>query len=668
GGVAAELDLAWWSTVFEEILRQDPAMAAQDGAALSRLVAEYRALDRRHLEDRALIHVAGSRESLRQRLHRCDEQTQALFGEIVEDRFTSLRQAVERYPDVTRHLRPVLVVGPMLVPHVLPPTRSEDLLVLDAASHLPVELVIGAVARARQVLVVGDTRCATGGALRALAEALPTLSLRSDASRRHPRLTRFLAEHGYGSALTATPLPSVAGLLSLVVVDGSGMPGPSGAVETTRVEVERVVELVIEHALTRPEESLAVVSPSPAHADRVREAVLSQVRQNPALGPFFDPGVREPFVAVDLSATDGLARDAVLLSVGFGRTPHGRVLHRFGPLAEEHGDLRLLAALGAARRRLTVVSALAAEDLDPDRIGAPGPALLRDLLVTAAADDPEVPTGADQTGHDRLVVDLAERLWRMGLTVAVDHGSPGGPILPLAVGHPDLPGEMLVAVLTDDEDYLAEPSIRVRDRQRAERLERLGWTVVHTWSAAAFLDPQAEADAVCQAVVDAYAERIRFRPAVAAVPAQVVDGGDAVEHVPAGDPAASSGPGAGDLAAAPDGAARDGAARDAAATEERAIEERAVPTPVQGVLEIRAGGSDAVAPEPPRPRPEVPAGLPIGAYTDDQLDDLASWLLSQDERDEAELVTALRAELGIKRRGVRVDTVIRGAARRALDR
>ncbi len=127
GVVAAELDLAWWSTVFEEILRQDPAMAAYDGAALSRLVAEFRALDRRHLTDRALLHVAASRESLRQRLHRCDEQTQALFGEIVEDRFTSLRAAVERYPDVTRHLRPCLVVGPMLVPHVLPPTRTEDL-------------------------------------------------------------------------------------------------------------------------------------------------------------------------------------------------------------------------------------------------------------------------------------------------------------------------------------------------------------------------------------------------------------------------------------------------------------------------------------------------------------------------------------------------------------
>ncbi|WNB85109.1 hypothetical protein [Cellulomonas sp. ATA003] len=98
------------------------------------------------------------------------------------------------------------------------------------------------------------------------------------------------------------------------------------------------------------------------------------------------------------------------------------------------------------------------------------------------------------------MTDLAERLWRAGLTVQVGYGVAGSARIPLAVGHPDLPDEMLVAVLTDDESYVAEPSVRVRDRQVPQRLERLGWTVVQVWSAAAFLDPQAEADAIERAV------------------------------------------------------------------------------------------------------------------------------------------------------------------------
>jgi hypothetical protein len=655
GVVAAELDLAWWSTVFEEILRRDPAMAAYDGAALSRLVAEFRTLDRRHLEDRALLHVAAFRETLRQRLRRSDEQTQALFAEIVEDRFTSLRSAVERYPEVTRHLRPCLVVGPMLVPHVLPATRTEDLLILDAAGHLPTELVVGALARARQVLVVADTRCATGTAVPQLAEVLPRVALRADASR-HPRLTALLAAHGYGATLTAMPLPSTSGLLQLDLVDGSGMPGPDGSVPTTHAEVDHVVNLVIEHAMTRPRESLAVVALSVEHADRVREAVLAQVRSDPAVVPFFDAHVREPFAVLDLSATEGLHRDALIVSVGFGRTPHGRVLHRFGSLMDDGAETRLVEVLGAPRRRLRVVSCFAAADLDPERLSARGPALLRDLLAAAA--EPEsarVPHAPEPTGNDRLVLDLAERLWRMGLTVTLDHGVPGGRSVPLAVGHPDLPDEMLVAVLTDDDDYLGEPSVRVRDRQVAERLERLGWTVVQVWSAAAFLDPQSEADAVAQAVVDAYAARMRRRQAARPPVPTPAASPEAQGEVP--DAAVGARVDAGSDAAGPTSPAEDA---------------------VQGELEVDLasdGPSDAPDAVPDlassveaRPaRPDVPFGMPVNAYTDDQLDDLVAWLLTDTTtRDEQQLAAVLRRELGLSRRGSRIDAVIGAAVRRAL--
>jgi hypothetical protein len=702
GLVGAELDLAWWSAVFEEILRRDPAIGAYDGAALARLAAEFRTLDLRHLADRAVLHRAGSREALRMRLHREDAQARELFGELVEQRFAGLRRAIERYPGVTRHLRPCLVVGPMLVPHVLPPTRSEDLLVLDAAEHLPVELVAVAVARARQVLVVGDTRTATDSALTALAGVLPQISLRSDASRRDPRLTAFLAERAYGPLLTAAPLPSVAGLLRLELVDGTGMPGPGGAVEATAAEVDRVVELVVDHALTRPEETLAVVTASAVHADRVREAVLAQVRDNPALGPFFSPGGTEPFVVVGLDATAGLRRDAIVLSVGFGRTPHGRVLHRFGLVSDVGGRERLLEALGTTRRRLTVVSCFGVPDLDAERLTTPGAVLLRDLLALAAEPAAAGGTAAapgEATGPDRLVLDLAERLWRMGLTVAVGHGVPGGAAVPLAVGHPDLLDEHLVAVLTDDDAYLAEPSVRVRDRQTAERLERLGWTVVQVWSAAAFLDPQGEADAIAHAVLDACADRARRQP-VAVVPEltpeDLAGDDDAAERADAGDAAGDTaegaagdpdegGTGAGDGTVATDGDG-DLTASAPAPTEAEPVDDLPKAEPSNDELpkvglpraelpqaELPKVGREAGRRGRPTPgadpeprRPDVARGLPIAAYGDDQLDELAAWLLAGNpEQDDAALAAALRSELGLTKRGTRVDAAVRAAVRRA---
>ena len=81
----------------------------------------------------------------------------------------------------------------------------------------------------------------------------------------------------------------------------------------------------------------------------------------------------------------GDERDAIILSIGYGKTPHGRVLHRFGPLNIEGGERRLNVAITRARSRMTVVSALRASDLDPSRLKARGALMLRDFLAYAEA-------------------------------------------------------------------------------------------------------------------------------------------------------------------------------------------------------------------------------------------------------------------------------------------
>lgn len=729
----AELDLAWWSTVFEQVLAADPALAGYDGAALGALSARYAELDRAHVTSRtapvlaaALARVAGV-----VRQHR--DQAEGLFAELVEDRVTSVRETVGRYPDVARRLRPVLVAGPMLVSQVLPAARTVDLVVVDAAAHLPVEAALPALARGRQVVVVGDARCASGSAVRELADVLPSVALHADASRRDPYLTAFLADHGYADVLVPTPLPSAQPLVHLEVVDGTGMPDPaSGTVDSTRAEVDRVLELVVEHVLQHPDESLAVVTVTPRHADAVREVVLAEVRDNPALAAFFDAARPEPFVVVDVANVAGLRREAVILSFGLGRTPHRRVLHSFGPVSRPGGDALLLDALGSTRHRLTVVSCFGVDDLDPERLRDGGPRLLADLLRFAAerggADGRTAAAGERPTGGadpDRLVLDLAERLWQHGLVVDVDHGVPGGVRIPLVVGHPELPDEMLVAVLTDDDAYVREPSVRVRDRLAADRLERLGWSVVRVWSAAAFLDPQAEVDRIRRAV---HARLMQRRPEAAAPPSRpvpvVVRDAPEVDDVEVGvrpyvtaRPATGAVPvvrpatGAQPVVPAPTGAvpvvpaatgavpAVTGATPAVPAGAGRVVRtptgvQPAVATPGSGGVPMvrpatgltRAARDAAQAPAPApaaepatttgeqlvlavrtQPRPDVRPGLPVGAYSDDQLDDLVRWLRSDgQERTRDALADALRAELGITRRSHRVDTVVRAAVARAF--
>ncbi|MDF2846808.1 MAG: hypothetical protein K0R97_790 [Oerskovia sp.] len=511
--VGPELDLAWWSSVFEQILAQDPALAGQDGAGLEALAGRFRDLDRTHVAALSAPVRLAVREHLGAAMRDHRTEAEALFTELLEGRMTSLRDAHERYPEVLRRLRPCVVASPTLVPHLFTPARTVDLVILDAAQHIPVELVLSSIARGRQVVVFGDPRAASGSTVGELAAILPTVALSAGGTRRDPYLTAFLAAHGYEGVLRPSPLPRAEPLVHLDLVDGAGMPDPaSGAVESTQAEVDRVVEIAIEHAMTRPEESLAIVTVSSVHADRIRDALLGEVRQNPALAVFFSGARAEPVVVAEVSGVAGLSRDTIVLSIGYGRTPHGRVLHRFGVLNAPGGDAMLLDTLGSTRRRLHVVTCFTASDLDPERLRGHGAKLLAEVLDLAEqrngrADQVTLGNGVDVGGNpDRLVIDLAERLWRAGLVVETDYGVVGGDRIPLVVGHPDIPGELLVAVLTDDDAYVAERSVRVRDRQLAERLERTGWVVAQVWSAAAFLDPAKEAERirrVVQAVRDA---------------------------------------------------------------------------------------------------------------------------------------------------------------------
>ena len=419
----------------------------------------------------------------------------------------------------------------MLVPQVLPPTRTVDLVVIDSAAHLPVEVALAAVARGRQVVVVGDARCASGTAVRALADVLPSVALLADcvAPRpvpdRVPRRAR-LRRRAAPDAAAAAPAARAASTSSTA----PGCPtATTGIVDSTREEVEHVVELVLTHALLRPDESLAVITATPAHAEAVREAVLGRGPRQPRARRVLR---LRPRRAVRRHRPAERRRPAPRGDHPVARPrpdPAPRVLHSFGPITAPGGDALLLDALGSTRHRLTVVVVLRRRRPRPRAPARPRPAAARrparvrrpprrrvqDVADLVTPPEPHRPAPAvagrrdrrrrprpspPATEPDRLLLDIAERLWKHGLLVEADHGIPGGDRIPLVVGHPDLPGEMLVAVLTDDEEYTAEPSVRVRDRLTADRLERVGWSVVRVWSAAAFIDPQAEVDRIRRAV------------------------------------------------------------------------------------------------------------------------------------------------------------------------
>ena len=527
--VAAEADFVWWSSVLDDIALRDPRVGAHDGEDLRRTVAEFAAADREVLRQNASRVRASVRANVDRVLADSPELESLVRAEGAKSRrHRPLRDLLPVAGELLTAIRPCWVMSPLVVASVLPPGVAFDVVVFDEASQIPPAEAVSAISRARQVVLAGDakqlpptsffTTVTDAGVaspddalsegvesiLDVLAATLPSRHLSWHYRSQDERLISFANEHVYDGSLVTFPGTGSAPVLRHELVDGVGVVSDGAAsVETTQAEVERVVELVLEHARTRPGESLGVIALGLAHTQRLDDAVRRALQGIEAqTAAFFTEDVHERFFIKNLERVQGDERDAIILSVGYGKTPHGRVLHRFGPLNVEGGERRLNVAITRAKKRMTVVSSIGADELDPARLKASGARMLRDFLAHAAASSAATAAGAagataagepgdpsaGEPVRSVVMAEFARRLRASGLVVHERYGSSADPI-DLAVEDPRRRGRLVVAVESDGPEYAAMSSARDRDRLRAEHLGRLGWKHVRVWTRDAFRDP-----------------------------------------------------------------------------------------------------------------------------------------------------------------------------------
>jgi len=514
--IAAELELAWWRSALDALLRNDRALLGAKTDVLERLEADFRLVDE--------AHVAGNAQGLAHRLAEAwniglldwpDEAAalkNALRAETIEAE-TLHRVA----PHLSRALAPVWVASPYEI-DAIAPEMSFDTVVLVDAGALTVAESVGAVRRAKQVVAIGDpvtqtpSRFTTGiddpdvepapapdartleelhsrSVLARLGQLLPSLALTRSYRAGGEDLAQLVNRRFYGGAIDALPWAgSFLGHGSLVleyVDDGTGLPDAvTGAVESVDAEVRRAVELVIQHVEQRPQESLMVVTASEKHAARVWKAIAEAMPGRAALSDFVLSDRAEPFDVLPIAQAEAHSRDRVVFSVGYGRTPHGRVLSDFGPLGKPGGERLLAVAMTRARRSLVIVTCFRASDIDDGRLGH-GAVALAEILEEIAARRAEPPLPDDS---DPMLVDLARRLEARGLRVALGHRGKLG----LVVAN----GGTCVVVETDT--VLLGRSLRESLRLRPEVLRRLGWHYARVHAFELFSDPDAVADRVAR--------------------------------------------------------------------------------------------------------------------------------------------------------------------------
>ncbi len=542
--VVAAFDWAWYRAILDQIRVSDPDYAAEEaspdvGGALDELASDFRRYDAEHLgANRARVRGAWARR-LRETVDQHPLQARVIRKQAALRRgHLPLRRLLDQAGDVLFALKPCWAMSPLMVSQVLPLARLFDLVIFDEASQVVPADAIGSMIRAHQVVVAGDDRqlpptsffhqidpgdpgddddpdeglvslrAGFESVLDALRPLLPTCPLTWHYRSRDERLVAFSNERIYGGALTTFPGVARDDVLRHVVV-GQDASGPGDGVAA---EVTEVVRLILEHARTRPGESLGVIALGAKHAERVDvalRAVLSRDADRD-LERFFAEDVPEPFFVKNLERVQGDERDAIIISVGYGKHPDGRMRYQWGPLLRDGGERRLNVAATRARRRLTVVSSFSSHDVDPSRLTAPGARLLAEYLEYARAGGVHVAAagysqGGGQSPGDSAAgyradgpgeagafhADVAARLAELGITVVPQYGV-GGYRVDFAAAHPDDPSRMILAIEADGAGYRDSGSVRDRDRLRKEHLERLGWRVHRLWSTAWFTDSAGE--------------------------------------------------------------------------------------------------------------------------------------------------------------------------------
>ncbi|MGY3128147.1 hypothetical protein ACVWW9_001646 [Agrococcus sp. UYP33] len=512
--VEHELDLAWWQSALQAMLGKERALLRGNTEVLQRLEQDFALVDEAHVDASSarLAHQLAKQWRLAIDDHG-DEA--AAVKRLIKAGPVDADELQHVAPHLTRSLAPVWLASPYDL-HRVPKRIPFDAVVIADAGAITIAEAAGAISRARQVIALGDSVTQTPSpfdvgistlgirpseelatpdelhaesALSRLGQVLPTRRLTRSYRTGGADLVAAVNERFYEGRIEALPWAGAylghASLTSSIVHGAHGLPEQGAAtVESPDAEVERVVQLVTQHARSRPQESLMVVTANEKHEVRLQQAVMASLGAGGPLTDFVVAEREEPFVIVDITHASALSRDRVIFSVGYGHTKHGRNVE-FGPLGEPGGERMLAVAMTRARKAMQIVTAFDAAELDPERL-AHGAAQLREILLDIA--------GGEQPksfhGGDPLMIDLATRLRRRGLRADVSYDGQ----LPLVVAN----GGVCAAIEADHDD--GERTLREALRLRPEVLRRFGWHTMRVHAFELFTDPEGVADRIAELV------------------------------------------------------------------------------------------------------------------------------------------------------------------------
>jgi hypothetical protein len=537
---ATELRFARAEQLWNAARESSPQLRDMSELDRHQLVAEFANLERERLKENVTSIVAGH---LAQVPQGAMGEMKIIRGEIGKKRgHIALRKLFSSAGNALQRIKPVMLMSPISVAQYVPPgALSFDLLIIDEASQVRPEDALGAIARASQIVVVGDQKqlppssffarllsddaedvtdeddeenplgdAARAGDMESIlslceARGLNSRMLQWHYRSRDPSLIQVSNREFYDDQLVLPPSPlQKSSSLGLTFTRVPGIYDKGGK-RDNRIEGEAIVTRLGEHARSHPDVSVGIVTFSSAQKNLITELLELRRRADPVLNEFLREGNAESVFVKNIENVQGDERDVIFVSVCYGPTVAGGKLASmsFGPVNSEGGERRLNVLFTRARLKCEVFASFHPSDIDPSRSAREGVRILKHYLEFANG----APlSGVASTGGDAdspFEEDVADAIRSLGYLADPQVGTAGFRI-DIGVRHPDRPGAYLLAVECDGATYHSALWARERDRLRQDVLEHLGWRFYRIWSTDWFYKRNAEIERLRIALADAH--------------------------------------------------------------------------------------------------------------------------------------------------------------------